>query len=37
MNLIEHLTPLKDPWSKPKPKPRFSRHIQLVKSEQIKL
>ena len=30
MNLIEHLTPLKDQWSKPKPKLRFSRHIEPV-------
>ena len=28
MNLIEHLTPLKDQWSKPKPKLRFSRRIE---------
>ena len=37
MNLIERLTPLKDQWPKPKPKLRFSRHIEPVISEQFKL
>ena len=33
MNFIEHLTPLKDQWSKPKL--RFSRHIEPVKSNNL--
>ena len=38
MKLIECLTPLKDQWSKPKPNPRFSRHIESkVKSKEFKL
>ena len=35
MNFIECLTPLKDQWSKPKPKPKFSRHIEPVKCNNL--
>ena len=37
MDFIECSDHMKDQWSKPKPKLRFSRHIEPIESKQFKL